>query len=168
MSDIQEVSPFFKIEPNIQDRFTHAEKAIIDQAIAIIDESFKRENINFYDSPQKVMDYLKLNLATEDREVFSVMLLDTKNQLIKHLPLFYGTINAATVYTREIVKVALKYNAANIIMAHNHPSGISEPSDADRAITTKIVNALQLIDMRVIDHIIVGKTCFSFMERGLI
>jgi len=95
--------------------------------------------------------------------------LDSQNQLIKDEVLFYGTINAASVYPREVVKAALRNNAAALILAHNHPSGVAEPSQADKLITTKLQQALALIDINVLDHIIVGgENCVSFAERGLI
>ncbi len=98
-----------------------------------------------------------------------VLYLDSQNQLIKDEVLFYGTINAASVYPREVVKAALRNNAAALILAHNHPSGVAEPSQADKLITTKLQQALALIDINVLDHIIVGgENCVSFAERGLI
>ena len=98
-----------------------------------------------------------------------VLYLDNQNQLIKDEVLFYGTINAASVYPREVVKAALRNNAAALILAHNHPSGVAEPSQADKLITTKLQQALALVDINVLDHIIVGgENCVSFAERGLI
>ena len=98
-----------------------------------------------------------------------VLYLDSQNQLIKDEVLFYGTINAASVYPREVVKAALRNNAAALILAHNHPSGVAEPSQADKLITTKLQQALALVDINVLDHIIVGgENCVSFAERGLI
>jgi DNA repair protein RadC len=103
------------------------------------------------------------------QEVFMVLYLDSQNRLVKDEILFYGTINSASVYPREVVKAALKNNAAAVIFAHNHPSGIAEPSQADKLITNKLQQALQLVDISVLDHIIVGgETCVSFAERGLI
>ena len=114
-------------------------------------------------------DYLTIQLRGLQQEVFMVLYLDSQNQLIKDEVLFYGTINAASVYPREVVKAALRNNAAALILAHNHPSGVAEPSQADKLITTKLQQALALIDINVLDHIIVGgENCVSFAERGLI
>lgn len=107
-------------------------------------------------------------LSAYEREVFAVMLLDSQHRLIAFQELFFGTIDAASVYPREVVKAALQSNAAAVIFAHNHPSGDPEPSQADRAITTRLIAALNLIDVRVLDHIVVGQAAVSFAERGLI
>lgn len=96
------------------------------------------------------------------------MLLDNQHQLIRFEELFFGTIDAASVYSREVVKAALNANAAAVILAHNHPSGIAEPSRADKRITSRLVDALGLIDVRVLDHIVVGEHCVSFAERSWI
>jgi DNA repair protein RadC len=130
-------------------------------------EQCKREAL--FNSPQAVYDYLTIQLRGLQQEVFMVLYLDSQNQLIKDEVLFYGTINAASVYPREVVKAALRNNAAALILAHNHPSGVAEPSQADKLITTKLQQALALIDINVLDHIIVGgENCVSFAERGLI
>lgn len=117
-------------------------------------------------SPQSTRDYLKFKLGGYEREVFAVMLLNNQNQLIEFRELFFGTVDAASVYPREVVKAVLEVNAATVIFAHNHPSGVAEPSQADRAITTKLTEALALVDVRVLDHIVVGETAVSFAERG--
>jgi DNA repair protein RadC len=101
-----------------------------------------------------------------EREVFGVLFLDTHHRLIKFEILFYGTIDSAAVYPREVVKRALTWNACAVILAHNHPSGVNEASQADRKITQRLVEALQLIDVRVLDHFIVGESITSFLERG--
>jgi DNA repair protein RadC len=105
-------------------------------------------------------------MASYEREVFAVLLLDNQHRLIEYQELFFGTIDAASVYPREVVKVAFNCNAAAVIFAHNHPSGIAEPSNADKHITQKLRDALALIDIRVLDHFVVGETCVSFAERG--
>ena len=121
------------------------------------------------DSPNAVYEYLTLQMRGLQQEVFMVLYLDSQNRLVKDEILFYGTINSASVYPREVLKAALKNNAAAIILAHNHPSGIAEPSQADKLITNKLQQALQLVDINVLDHIIVGgETCVSFAQRGLI
>ncbi len=114
------------------------------------------------------MEYLKLKLGAYDREVFALMLLDNQHRLIQFDILFFGTIDAASIYPREVAKAALSHNAAAVIFAHNHPSGIAEPSQADRHITDKLIKALGLIDVRVLDHVVVGEDCVSFAERGWI
>ena len=111
-------------------------------------------------------DFLRFKLSHQEREVFAVMLLDSQHRLIEYQELFYGTIDAAIVYPREVVKAAIQCNAAAMILAHNHPSGISEPSRADISITKRIIDALALIDVRVLDHIIVGESTTSLAERG--
>jgi len=96
------------------------------------------------------------------------MMLDNQNQLIEFRELFFGTVDAASVYPREVVKAVLEVNSSAVIFAHNHPSGESEPSQADKQITRRLTDALALIDVRVLDHIVVGKTPVSFAERGLL
>lgn len=119
-----------------------------------------------FENPNAVKDYLKVKFGQFDREVFGVMLLDTQNRLMKLELLFWGTINAASVYPREVVKAVLLANAAGVVLCHNHPSGVAEPSQADRAITGKLSSALALIDVPVLDHIVVGEQTVSFAERG--
>jgi DNA repair protein RadC len=139
---------------------------LLKQAAEALAQKYKREGS--FTNPENVKEYLKLKLGCHDREVFALMLLDNQHQLIQFNELFFGTIDAASVYPREVVKAALNANAAAVILAHNHPSGIAEPSLADRQITTKLIDALQLIDVRVLDHIVVGEQCVSFAERGWI
>lgn len=121
-------------------------------------------------SPQAVRDYLQLKLAALAHEVFMVLLLDTRNRLIEAHELFRGTLNQTSVYPREVCRLALQKNAAAVIFAHNHPSGASEPSAADRTLTTQLKTTLDLIDVRVLDHFIVapGLPPLSFAERGLL
>ena len=120
-------------------------------------------------SPRDTYRYLMARLRCEEREVFACLFLDNAHQIIRFEKLFYGTINYAVIHPREIVKKALTYNAAAIILAHNHPSGIAEPSKADKDITEQIKKALNLIDVRTLDHIIIGDgSVVSFSERGLI
>ncbi|MCF2862063.1 DNA repair protein RadC [Pseudoalteromonas sp. Cnat2-41] len=122
-----------------------------------------------FDSPQAVQDYLKLELKGLQREVFLVLFVDAQHRLISTETLFQGTIDAASVYPREVVKAALKHNAAAVIFAHNHPSGIAEPSQADEVITRKLIQALGLVDIRVLDHLVIGGChAVSFAERGLL
>jgi DNA repair protein RadC len=118
-------------------------------------------------SSQATCDYLISELRNESREVFAVMFLDNQHQILKFERLFFGTIDAAAVYPRIVVEQALKQQAAAVILAHNHPSGIAEASIADKQITKRLEQALSLIDIRVLDHIIVaGNQCYSFAEHG--
>ncbi|WP_054758205.1 RadC family protein [Methylomonas koyamae] len=119
-------------------------------------------------SPDKAKDCIKLKLAPYEHEVFLCLFLDNQHRVIACDELFRGTIDGASVYPREVVKASLHHNAAALIMAHNHPSGISDPSQADRVITVKLKEALALIDVRVLDHFIVGENVYSFAEHGLL
>ncbi|MFZ7317522.1 RadC family protein [Avibacterium avium] len=117
--------------------------------------------------PELVRIYLQTELEHKEREVFLVLFLDNQHRLIKKEEMFLGTINTAAVYPREIVKSALFCNAAAIILAHNHPSGIAEPSNSDRIITEKIQKVAELVEIRVLDHFVIGKGCYvSFSEKG--
>lgn len=121
-------------------------------------------------SPQAVRDWLQLTLGKLEHEVFIALWLDAQNRLLAHDELFRGTLTQTSVYPREVVKTALMHNAAAVILAHNHPSGITTPSAADQALTTALKQALSMIDVKVLDHFIVagGATPLSFAERGLI
>ena len=118
-------------------------------------------------NPAATRDFLRLKLRDLDHEVFCALFLDSQNQVIGFETLSIGTINAADVYPREVLKKALRAQAAAVIFAHNHPSGIAEPSLADRALTNRLRDALALIDVRVLDHFVVGEgQPVSFAERG--
>lgn len=120
-------------------------------------------------SPQLVRDYLRAQLRHRQRELFAVLWLDNQNRLIAYEELFQGTIDGASVYPREVVKQALARNAAAVILAHNHPSGVAEPSQADERLTRRLQAALELVDIRVLDHLVVGEgEIVSFAERGLL
>lgn len=120
-------------------------------------------------SPDLVRQYLSAQLRHQPREVFAVLFLDNQNRLIAYEELFFGTIDGASVYPREVVRRAIKHNSAAVILSHNHPSGIAEPSQADQRITQRLQAALELIDVRVLDHMVVGDLeVVSFAERGLI
>ena len=118
--------------------------------------------------PVKAADYLKLKLAQYDHEVFVGLFLNKRHQIISCDELSHGTIDAASVHSREVVKAALLHNAAAVVFAHNHPSGASEPSQADINITEKLKSALALIDVTVLDHFVIGESVVSFAEQGLI
>lgn len=120
-------------------------------------------------SPSAVREWLMLRLGGLAHEVFMVLLLDAQNRLIAAEELFRGTLTQTSVYPREVVKQALAHNAAAVILAHNHPSGLAEPSRADEFLTQTLKQALALVDVRVLDHLIVGAGCScSFAERGMI
>jgi len=120
-------------------------------------------------SSNAVKNYLQANLSGQDRELFHVLFLDAQNKIIASETLFYGTLTTASVYPREIIKRVLELNAASLILAHNHPSGIAEPSDADVQVTQQIASAAALVDVRVLDHMVVGKgEVTSLAERGLL
>jgi len=131
-----------------------------------------REELSLRDalsSPRAVRDYLRLSLAGRDHEVFVVLLLDAQHRVTAFEELFRGTLTQTSVYPREVVKCALKHNAAAVIFAHNHPSGIAEPSHADEILTRSLKAALALVDIQVLDHfILAGSRAMSFAERGLL
>jgi DNA repair protein RadC len=120
-------------------------------------------------SPEAVRRYLRLRLEHQQVEVFTGLFLDAQNQLIAAETLFSGTLTQTSVYPREVVKQALRHNAASVIFAHNHPSGVAEPSRADESLTQALKQALALVDVRVLDHFIIGRgELMSFAERGLL
>lgn len=121
------------------------------------------------DSPRTVREFLTVKLGPLEHETFAVLLLDTRHRLIDYVELFRGTIDRASVYPREVVKLALARNAAALVLAHPHPSGAAEPSEADELITRRLKEALALVDVRLLDHIIVaGGEAISLSERGLL
>jgi DNA repair protein RadC len=120
-------------------------------------------------SPRAVREYLQLLLRTRQQEVFMAIFLDAQHRVIAPEELFQGTLTQTSVYPREVVKRALHHNAAAVIFAHNHPSGVSEPSESDRLLTDALKQSLQLVDVRVLDHFIVaGAGCLSFSEKGIL
>ncbi|HCH6462469.1 RadC family protein [Vibrio alginolyticus] len=139
---------------------------ILEQAAEIIANKYLRGDV--FSSPEATKEFLTYKLGNYEREVFAVLMLDNQHRLIEFKELFFGTIDAASVYPREVVKLTLETNAAAVIFAHNHPSGDATPSQADRRITERLKDALALVDVRVLDHFIVGESCVSFAERGLI
>jgi len=133
---------------------------------ALREESSSRSALT---SPRAVRDYLRLTLAGREHEVFVVMLLDAQHRVVASEELFRGTLTQTSVYPREVVKCALRHNAAAVIFAHNHPSGVAEPSHADEILTRSLRSALALVDIQVLDHFIVaGTRTLSFAERGLL
>lgn len=119
--------------------------------------------------PATTRQFLQLKLNDYCREVFACLFLDNQHRLIAYEEMFFGTIDGASVHPREVVKRALELNAAAVIFAHNHPSGVTEPSQADRRITSRLQSALSLVDIRVLDHLVIGDAdCTSFAEQGLL
>lgn len=129
-------------------------QAVLEMGKRHLAEGLRRDSV--LESPQAVRDYLKAKLRHEPHEVFGCLFLDSKHRVLAFEVLFRGTIDSASVYPRQVVKRALSHNAAALILTHNHPSGVSEPSQADRILTQRLKDALGLIDVRVLDHFIVG------------
>lgn len=146
------------------DSWSQTAQQILDTAANIIAERYQRGDV--FSNPDAVKQYLSFKLNQHDREVFAVMLLDSQHHLIEYKELFFGTIDSASVYPREVVRHVLSSNAAAVIFGHNHPSGDCTPSQADRRLTSRLQNALTTIDVPVLDHIVVGEKCCSFAERG--
>lgn len=142
------------------------------QAVLEMARRHAGENIRKHDAltdPAATRAYLSLHLARAEHEIFACVFLDNRNRVIAFEEMFRGTVDGAAVYPREVVKTALRHNAAAVIFAHNHPSGLAEPSGADRDITKRLVDALRLVDIRVLDHFILAREeTTSFAERGLL
>ena len=120
-------------------------------------------------NPQATRDFLRMRLRDLPHEVFCCVFLDNRHRVLAFEELFRGTIDGATVHTREVVKRALAHNAAAVIVSHNHPSGVAEPSQADEIITRRLKSALELVEIRLLDHLVVGDSqCESLAERGLL
>lgn len=120
-------------------------------------------------SPQVVRDFLRIKLGTLEHEVFAIIHLDAQNRVIDYVEMFRGTVSQTSVYPREVVKESLTRNSAALILVHNHPSGVAEPSRADEMLTQTLKSALALVDVRVLDHLVVaGANILSFAERGLL
>ena len=142
------------------------------QAVTEMARRALREDIGERDamsSPQAVREFLRLSLGGRAHEVFVALFLDSQNRLLGSEELFRGTLTQTSVYPREVVKTALRYNAAGVIFAHNHPSGVAEPSRADELLTQTLKQALSLVEIKTLDHFIVaGSRTVSFAERGLL
>lgn len=157
----QSLSPLSPILPLTAQR-------TIKRALTLLDRHLRETGVAFT-STQAARDWLKLKMAGLEREEFMVLYLNQQNQLISHETLFAGSISSTEVHPREVVKRALYFNAAAVLFAHNHPSGDITPSRADKTITQRLVQALQLVDIRVPDHLIVGgRQIYSFAEHGLL
>ena len=142
-------------------------QAVLEMSSRHLKETIERQSA--ISSPHDTRQFLKSQLRDRSYEVFAALFLDNRHQVIKFEELFRGTIDGASVYPREVVKKALEYNAAAMIIAHNHPSGVAEPSQADEHITHRLNKALALVDIRLLDHLIIGDgDIISLAERGLI
>ena len=147
--------------------YSMQEKNALECAAKIIESKLTHQKI--LTSSHVVKDYCRYSLTHYEHEVFFMLLLDCRHRLITSVELFRGTIDSASVYPREVVKESLSHNASAVIFSHNHPSGCPEPSAADGNITKTLKAALELVDIRVLDHIVVGSLgCVSFAERGLL
>ena len=143
------------------------EDQAIMRALRILRGRFKERDV--FASPDAVKDYLRLQAQGLTHEVFAVMYLDSQNRLIEYDRMFRGTLTQTSVYPREVVKLALDKNAASVILHHNHPSGVCQPSRADEALTQSLKAALALVDVRILDHIITSDDgALSMAERGLL
>lgn len=143
-------------------------QAVMELARRALAEQMSERDL--FDSPRAVRDWLRLKIGPLPHEVFMVLLLDSRNSLIEAVELFRGTLTQTSVYPREVVKLALAHNAGAVIFAHNHPSGAREPSTADETLTRNLKHALDLVDVRVLDHFVVTAHAdpVSFAERGLL
>ena len=148
---------------------TSNDDTIIESALKILENRISYNvDAPILTSPVDSMNYVKLKLSEYEHEVFACLFLDNRHHVIHYEEMFRGTINGASVHPREVVKTSLAYNAAAVIFSHNHPSGIAEPSEADRQLTNRLKDALALVDIRVLDHLVVGDEVVSFAERGFI
>ena len=155
-----------KLNYNYPEQLPMSEHQILERAAEIIESKLVR--LDAFTDAKSSKEYLTFKLAHYEREVFAVMILNSQHKLIKYQEIFFGTIDSATIHPREIVKAVLAVNGSAVILSHNHPSGHAEPSHADIKITKRLTEALSLIDVTVLDHIIVGGEPVSFAERGVI
>ena len=140
---------------------------ILDAAQKIVDTRTQRGSS--FSDPATACEFFRAKLGGQEREVFAAAMLDTRHRLIEYVELFFGTIDGAEVHPREVARCALRLNAAAVIVAHNHPSGEVTPSSADRAVTTRLKQALALLDIRLLDHVIVGgPESLSLAWQGLL
>ena len=144
------------------------DREIINQAKKILAGLYKTEDLQAT-NPQAVIDYCQLHIAEHTHELFGVLLLNNRHRLIKSKILFRGTIDTTPIYPREVIKESIKCGAAACIFYHNHPGQEPDPSEADKTITNRLKEALALIDVRILDHIVVTtNSCYSFAKNGLI
>lgn len=144
---------------------TETDNQIIDAALTIVRRRLKRRSTTFT-SPNLARKLVALELQGEFAEVFCCAWLDNRHRLLEFKRHFFGTIDGASVHPRELVRHALLLNAAAVILIHNHPSGVAEPSNADRALTRRLTDAFNLVGVRVLDHLVVGDDVVSFAEKG--
>lgn len=146
-----------------------AEQRVVNDALAILERRLQRDSVHALGNPRDTASYLKLQLADRLSECFSVLWLDNRHRVLAFEELFQGTVDGCSIFPREVVRAALRHNACAAILAHNHPSGVAEPSAADRAITRELSEALKLVGVRVLDHLVVGAgEPTSMAARGLI
>lgn len=149
-------------------RLEPRDRRLVARALRVLEDSAVYRSEAFT-SPSAVRDHLKLRFAGLEREEFHILWLDAQNYLISAERLFAGTLTQTAIYPREVIKAALAHNAGAVILAHNHPSGLAEPSTADHALTEALKAALAVVDVKVLDHIIVaGTDTLSFADRGLL
>ncbi len=155
----------------VEPRFAPASQSddwIIRQAIALLEQRVFQKGPSL-ERPAAVKDYLRLKLTAEPNEIFAIVFLNSRHEVLAYEPMFRGTIHSTTVHAWPIVQRALEQNAAAVIFSHQHPSGCTEPSSADHSITRALKTTLALIDVRVLDHLIIGQgTPYSFAESGLL
>jgi DNA repair protein RadC len=141
-------------------------QAALELGRRFLDAEMRRRDV--VTSPKLARDYLLLQLHGREHEIFACLFLDTKHCVIAFEEMFRGTLDGASVHPREVVKTALRHNAAAVIAVHNHPSGVAEPSRADELLTQRLKDALAMVEIRLLDHLIVGENVISLSERGLL
>ena len=149
---------------DIHGDYTLDEAGILGQAEAILRKRLER--LGEISDPAAASNFLRMRIGALDHEEFHVVFLDSRHRIIAIEAMFRGTVDGAEVHPREVVRAALRHNAAAVILAHNHPSGNPEPSAADRAITARLKQALALVDVRVLDHIVIGECTISLAAKG--
>lgn len=153
---------------SLSDIAAQHEDSIVQQAIVLLERRVFKAGPRL-ERPAAVRDYLRLKLVAEPNEIFVVVFMNSMHDVLAVEPMFHGTINATSVYPRVVLQRALQLNAAAVIFAHQHPSGTTEPSNADRLLTEQLKTALALIDVRVLDHFVIGQGApYSFAESGLL
>lgn len=153
---------------SLSDISVQNEDWIVQQAIVLLERRVFKAGPRL-ERPAAVRDYLRLKLVAEPNEIFVVVFMNSMHDVLAVEPMFHGTINATSVYPRVVLQRALQLNAVAVIFAHQHPSGTTEPSNADRVLTEQLKTALALIDVRVLDHFVIGQGApYSFAESGLL
>ena len=153
---------------SLSDISVQNEDWIVQQALVLLERRVFKAGPRL-ERPAAVRDYLRLKLVAEPNEIFVVVFMNSMHDVLAVEPMFHGTINATSVYPRVVLQRALQLNAAAVIFAHQHPSGTTEPSNADRLLTEQLKTALALIDVRVLDHFVIGQGApYSFAESGLL